>query len=179
MYNKSGLLGALHVKSKKYLTVDLDKGVISIHRKKDSPDKHDKQHEIKFSDIQRVKSDVSRSVNNKCFLTIFTVDGEVRFKFKHCHDFHEVSDILASISTSTAGPLHDRGEEYSSWKAAYLNSRQPESHLQRLNSLSSVSSDEQHEYALEDEIEDRIIEKTKGQLDIPIEPHIETKTTPH
>lgn len=93
MYSRNMVLGALHLKSDRYLCVDLDRYILTFYKDKAVVDR-DPKCEIPFSHITGLDADVTSADKQKYYLTVFTVDGDLKFKFASAADFHTVVDAL-------------------------------------------------------------------------------------
>lgn len=122
MYNRNSLLGAMHVKSKRYLTVDLEKQLFQFHRSRDPKDHKDKSHEIHFNKITNIETDVSHAKSHRYYMIVHTAEGQLKFKFKNAHDFHTVADALTQV-THNSKPIHQSSAEYKQFTTYYLADR--------------------------------------------------------
>lgn len=128
MYSRNAVLGALHVSSKRYLGVDLDRFVLTFNT---TPVVHEAKNEIAFSHLRALETDVTRADSGKYFLTVKTDEGDLKFKFKNAADFHAVVDAL-SHTTMGGQPVYAASEGY---KAERAIARPPAIH--RSDSVSS------------------------------------------
>ena len=175
MYSRNSLLGASHIKSKRFLGVDLSRNMLTFHKSKYPQDHTNKSHEIPFSKVTNIETDVSKASSNKYYMKVHTSEGDLKFKFKNAHDFHNVADALANV-THNSKAIHQTSEEYKTFNSHYLQNKtqykgtaydasrvkttadgKPRS---RSSSRSSVSSDSDKEYKLEDE-KDRVKKQRK------------------
>lgn len=92
MYSRNAFLGALHVKSNKFVGVDLNRYVLTFASSKD--EKVDKDHQIPFNHIKSLESDVSKADAGKYYLTVHADEGDLKFKFEDARDFHNLVEAL-------------------------------------------------------------------------------------
>lgn len=91
MYSKKSILKALHVKSKRWLGIDLDRYILSFHKTRGDVDPSEEVH---FSRIRSVDADMSKSDMNKYYLSVLTDNHQYSFKFKNVRDFYNVVEAL-------------------------------------------------------------------------------------
>lgn len=175
MYSRNSLLGAMHIKSKRYLSVDLDRSMFTFHKSRDPKDNKDKAHEISFSKLVNVETDVSKAADHKYYMTVNTNEGELRFKFANAQDFHQVADALANV-THSGKAVHQVSDQYKKFNNDYSTNRASYNKVvpgtttatatgsttgynttyPRSRSASSISSDDAKDYKYEDESRDRV-----------------------
>jgi len=178
-------MGAMHIKSKRYLSIDLDRSMFTFHKSRDPKDNKDKTHEIAFSKLINVETDVSKAADHKYYMTVNTNEGELRFKFANAQDFHQVADALANV-THSGKAVHQVSDQYKKFnndystnKASYVRPTTGtttatatgmnntttgnvqgttgyNSSYPRSRSASSISSDDAKDYKYEDEERDRV-----------------------
>ena len=186
MYSRNSLMGAMHIKSKRYLSVDLDRSMFTFHKSRDPKDNKDKTHEIAFSKLVNVETDVSKAADHKYYMTVNTNEGELRFKFANAQDFHQVADALANV-THSGKAVHQVSDQYKKFnndystnKATYVKPATGTTtatmqgstttnvaptgttgSYPRSGSASSISSDDAKDYNYEDEARDRVKKSQK------------------
>jgi len=111
MYSRIPLLQKLGIKSKRYLSVDLQRGVIIFDKTRNSHiSKPADENQIHFTDIISLETDLSKSKKDKGYLRIKTAQTivagkdtyhnkhqpprEIKFKFKHMGDLKAIVDAL-------------------------------------------------------------------------------------
>ncbi len=148
MYSRNSLLGALHIKSKRWLGVNIDRHVLTFHKDKNSTDA---QQEIPLSKLQEVRTDVSKANSHKYYMCVKTTEGDLKFKFKNAADFYTAVDALSSVTAGTK-QVYQPTEEYKKMSQNFYETRGKVSNIQtRSRSTSSVSSDSDNEYKEEEE----------------------------
>lgn len=153
MYSRNALLGAMHIKSDRFLGVNLDRYVVTFHAEKDGTNR-DPKHEISFSHIKSLEADVSKAEAGKYYLKVLTDDGDLDFKFKNAGDFHSVVEALRNTIHNDK-PFINTNESY---KSAYEKNKDLKKAYSR---DSSVSSDDQKDFHNADKKE-----KSKKSLDV-------------
>jgi hypothetical protein len=138
MYSRNTLLNAMHIKSDKYLGINLDRYVMTFHSDKTCA-KGDPGNEVAFSKIKSLEADVTKADSGKYYLKVHTDEGDLSFKFKNARDFHTVVEALRNTIHNDK-PFYDATE-------SYRNSVNVKPHnIDRSRSNSSVSSDNRDEY---------------------------------
>lgn len=180
MYSRNSLFGAMGIKSKRYLSVDLDRNMFTFHKSRDPKDNKDKDHEIAFNKLTNVETDVSKASAHKYYMTVNTAEGDLKFKFKNAQDFHQVGDALANV-TQSGKALHKTSDQYKKFNNDYSTNKATNiapgttgttgttgqttttgyNATTRSRSASSVSSDSDKEYKYEDESRDKVKKANK------------------
>lgn len=138
MYSRNTLLNAMHIKSDKYLGVNLSKYALTFHSDKTSIDA-DPEHEISFSKIRSLEADVTKESAGKYYLKVHTDEGDLKFKFGNATDFHNVVEALRNTLHNDK-PFYDATDSYKN----SINPKQSAGQL--IKSNYSVSSDDEHGY---------------------------------
>ena len=144
MYSRNSLLGALHIKSSRWLGVDLNRYILTFHKQKDANYTSIKSEEIPFHKLTGLEADVSAADKDKFYMTVKTQEGDLKFKFKSQRDFHRVMEALRYTLHSNK-PLYTASEKY---ELARTTSNY-EKTFERLDTDGSVSSDELEDYILD------------------------------
>jgi len=160
MYSRNAMMNMMHIKSKRWLGVNLDRYVMTFHKNKDGTDK-DLKDEIAFNHIKSVDADVSAADKQKYYLTVKTDDGDLKFKFQNVKDFHTVVEALRHTMQNDK-PFYTANDTY---HTATANTKT--AHADKLNrSNSSISSDDAHDYQLEDKDRDMVKKGIKADASL-------------
>jgi len=141
MYSRNALLNALHIKSDKYLGVNLDRYALTFHSDKEVSNKNP-EHEIPFSKVKSLEADVTHADSGKYYLKVHTEEGDLKFKFKNARDFHSVVEALRNTIHGDK-PFYNVSESYNA-EAKKYNEKPGVVRKEDLND--SVSSDDMKEY---------------------------------
>jgi hypothetical protein len=163
MYSRNSLLNSMHIKTDKYLGVNLDKYALTFHKDK-TMIAADPEHEIAFSKIKSMEADVTKADSGKYYLKVHTDEGDLKFKFNNARDFHSVVEALRNTIHNDK-PFYDATDSYKQ----SINAKPNASNLKRSNS--EISSDEEQDFkdldahkkkaANQDFEEDKILAKEK------------------
>ncbi len=147
MYSKNLMLKALHVKSKRYLCVNMDLGRVTFH-KTCNPADRDPKDEIPFNLIKAVDADVTNALKGKFYLYFITDGLDLKFKFKNAHDFMNVVEALRCCIYDHR-PVYAVKANYTTYVQTY--NANPSAYTNPdLNR--SISSDDARDYQHEDQI---------------------------
>lgn len=135
MYSRNTLLNAMHIKSDKYLGVNLDRYALTFHSDK-TAEKGNPDHEIAFNKIKSLEADVTKADSGKYYLKVHTDEGDLKFKFKNARDFHGIVEALRNTIHNDK-PFFEPTDNYK-------KSVNVKSDIKR--STSPVSSDEEREF---------------------------------
>ena len=141
MYSRNSILGAMHIKSDKYLGVNLDRYVLTFHSDKENISKN-ADHEIAFNHIKSLEADVTHADNGKYYLKVHTDEGDLRFKFNNARDFHNVVEALRNTIHNDK-PFYNASEGYNKESKKYHET--PALASRGLNKT-EISSDEDKDY---------------------------------
>lgn len=141
MYSRNAFLNAMHIKSDRYLGVNLDRYVLTFHSDKDATSR-DPKEEIPFSHIKSLEADVTKADSSKYYLKVHTDDGDLKFKFNNPRDFHSVVEALRNTIHNDK-PFYSATDSYSTHAKNY--SDKPTT-SQRDTMNANVSSDDEREY---------------------------------
>lgn len=141
MYSRNALLNAIHIKSDKYLGVNLDRYALTFHSDKDSSNKNP-EHEIAFSHIKSLEADVTKADSGKYYLKVHTDEGDLKFKFNNARDFHNIVEALRNTIHNDK-PFYNASESYNS-EAKKFSDRPMVERKDKLND--SISSDDMKDY---------------------------------
>lgn len=153
MYSRNSMMSMMHIKSKRFLGVNLDRYVMTFHKTKDGTDK-DPKDEIAFNHIKSVDADVSSADKQKYYLTVKTDDGDLKFKFQNVKDFHTVVEALRHTMQNDK-PMYTANDTYHT-AAAKVGTYDKDNKDKLNRSASSISSDDAHDYQLEDKDRDAV-----------------------
>lgn len=138
MYSRNSLLNAMHIKTNKYLGVNLEKYALTFHKDKTTISA-DPEHEIAFNKIKSMEADVTKADSGKYYLKVHTDEGDLKFKFNNAKDFHNVVEALRNTIHNDK-PFYDATDSYKQ----SVNAKPSATNLKRTNS--EISSDEEHDY---------------------------------
>ncbi len=141
MYSKKGLLKALHVKSRRWLGIDLDRYVLSFHKNRGD---HDPSEEIHFSRIRSVDADMSKSLDSKYYLSVMTDSHSYSFKFKNVRDFYNVVEALRHTLHNNQ-PVYVTREDFTKLASLHQNTIMASSNLHQDTAHIDISSDDEAE----------------------------------
>jgi hypothetical protein len=119
MYSRNSLLGAIGIKSTRYLSVDLDRQLFTFPKDRNE---HQKEDEIPFSKITNIETDISEATDHNYYLKVHTVEGELKFKFKNAADFHQVTDALSNV-THNSKAFFQPNDDYKRFNTNYQANR--------------------------------------------------------
>jgi len=170
MYSKNLVLQALHIKSKRFLTVNLDWGLLTYHKTLDPKDR-DPRDELPLCRIKSIDADCTHANKGKYYLKIITDAMEYKFKFKNSADFRLIVDSLGNCLYKTQ-PVYIPSTTYKTYASTYTTSVMPTAYHQFTNKdlNSSISSDDAHDYELQHKERDAVkkakkIEKANYELE--------------
>ena len=178
MYSRNSVLSKLHIKSKRWLGVNLEKYALTFYKDlvpaaKDA----NPSTEMPFIKITKVEADISKAPEHKYYLIVHTTDGDLKFKFKSVRDFYQIVESLRNTLQNDRPLFEQEGisnavksADQSQTKVTQVSAGNDHSKVEITgnkdlnNSYSSVSSDEDNTYELENVARDRVRSKAKGAL---------------
>lgn len=140
MYSRNALLGAMHIKSDKYLGVNLDRYALTFHSDKEASNKNP-DHEIAFSHIKSLEADVTKADSGKYYLKVHTDEGDLKFKFNNARDFHGVVEALRNTIHNDK-PFYNATESYNTESKKYTDKPAAYNKYDK----DEISSDDQQDY---------------------------------
>lgn len=171
MYSRNKMLGAMGFKSTRNLGVDLQRNFLTFHKPHSTKDP---KNEIPLSKITNVTTDLTKADKHRYFMTVQTIDGDLKFRFKRAEQFYSAMDALSAVSANSR-QVYQPNDEYRRNSENYLQNRPKDTKQTRSDSksVSSSPSSSDHEFKEEDPIKEI---KRKEKLDIKRRERVEQTT---
>ena len=163
MYSKNKLLHALHIKSERWLVVDVERKCFTFHTDKEGVDAKS-DAEVPFSKIIKVHGVIQEGVfDNDYYIHITTAEGDLDFKLKAKQDFQNVYSVLKS-------ELNDKINIKSSTKSQATESILGQESVNKAkkehsgDENSSVSSDDKEDYVYDEAEKNRLLKTPDSKI---------------